>query len=92
MSQQIDIAVDLGVVAAPLPEIEFLREFVANVPAAPPQLAMLVKFRSSELRRSRCVQARRNCRPRCPRWWTIRGDINYMLFSPFLTCFLGRFH
>jgi hypothetical protein len=36
MSEQIDIAVDLGVIAPPLPEIEFLREFVANVPAAPP--------------------------------------------------------
>jgi hypothetical protein len=38
MNQQIDIAVDLGVVAPRLPEIEFLREFVANVPDAPPQL------------------------------------------------------
>jgi hypothetical protein len=38
MNQQIDIAVDLGVVARPLPEIEFLREFVGNVPEAPPQL------------------------------------------------------
>ena len=38
MSEQIDIAVDLGVVPPPLPEIEFLREFVANVPEAPPQL------------------------------------------------------
>ena len=32
MSEQIDIAVDLGVVPPPLAEIEFLREFVANVP------------------------------------------------------------
>jgi hypothetical protein len=31
MSEQIDIAVDLGVVPPSLPEIEFLREFVANV-------------------------------------------------------------
>src|SRR5947209_5139753 len=38
MNQQIDIAVDLGVVPAPLPEMEFLREFVANVPNPPPQL------------------------------------------------------
>ncbi len=32
MNEQIDIAVDLGVMPPPLPEIEFLREFVANVP------------------------------------------------------------
>jgi hypothetical protein len=38
MGEQIDIAVDLGVVPAPLPEIEFLREFVASVPAPPPLL------------------------------------------------------
>ncbi len=38
MSEQIDIAVDLGVVPAPLPEIEFLREFVANVPNPPAQI------------------------------------------------------
>ena len=33
--EQVDIAVDLGVMAAPLPEIEFLREF-AERPEAPP--------------------------------------------------------
>jgi hypothetical protein len=38
MSEQIDIAVDLGVVPAPLPEIEFLREFAADVPNPPPQI------------------------------------------------------
>ena len=38
MSEQIDIAVDQGVVAPPLPEIEFLRDFVASVPEPPPQL------------------------------------------------------
>jgi hypothetical protein len=38
MGEQVDIAVDLGVVPAPWPEIEFLREFVANVPETPPQL------------------------------------------------------
>ena len=37
-SEQVDPAVDLGVLAAPLPEIEFLREFVASAPAAPPQV------------------------------------------------------
>jgi hypothetical protein len=35
VGEQIDIAVDLGVVPAPLPE---MREFVANVPEAPPQI------------------------------------------------------
>ncbi len=35
MSEQIDIAVDLGVMPAPLPEMEFLREF-AERPEAPP--------------------------------------------------------
>src|SRR5438034_11137299 len=38
MCEQIDIAVDLGVVPAPLPEIEFLREFAASVPNPPPQI------------------------------------------------------
>ncbi|HOH39812.1 MAG TPA: AAA family ATPase [Verrucomicrobiota bacterium] len=37
-SEQVDPAVDLGVLPAPLPEIEFLREFSASVPAPPPQV------------------------------------------------------
>lgn len=37
-SEQVDIAVDLGVVAPPLPEIEFLREFAASVPDPPPEI------------------------------------------------------
>jgi RecA-family ATPase len=37
-SEQVDPAVDLGVLPPPLPEIEFLREFSASVPAAPPQI------------------------------------------------------
>lgn len=37
-SEQVDIAVDLGVLPPPLPEIEFLRDFVASVPQAPPQV------------------------------------------------------
>jgi RecA-family ATPase len=35
VSEQIDIAVDL---APPLPEIEFLREFVTDMPEPPPQV------------------------------------------------------
>jgi len=38
MSEQVDIAVDLGAVPAPLPEIVTLREFVASTPVAPPQI------------------------------------------------------
>jgi hypothetical protein len=38
MSEQIDIAVDLGVVPPPLPEIEFLREFASTLTAPPPQI------------------------------------------------------
>ncbi|MGH7992653.1 MAG: AAA family ATPase [Limisphaerales bacterium] len=38
MSEQIDIAVDLGAVPAALPEIVTLREFAAAPPAAPPQI------------------------------------------------------
>jgi hypothetical protein len=38
MHEQIDIAVDLGVVPPPLPDIEFLRDFAASVPTAPPQI------------------------------------------------------
>lgn len=35
---QIDIAVDLGVVAPPLPEILSLRQLVETAPAPPPQI------------------------------------------------------
>jgi hypothetical protein len=38
MIDQVDIAVDLGVVARPLPEIVSLREFATNPPSAPPQI------------------------------------------------------
>jgi hypothetical protein len=38
MSEQIDIAVDLGVVPPPLPEIMSLRELVEAAPAAPAQI------------------------------------------------------
>ncbi len=38
MSQQIDIAVDLGAVAPPLPEILTLRQLVEAAPMAPPQI------------------------------------------------------
>jgi hypothetical protein len=36
MMEQVDIAVDLGAVAPPLPEIVSLREFAASPPTAPP--------------------------------------------------------
>jgi RecA-family ATPase len=38
MSEQIDIAVDPGVVAPPLPEIINLRQLVEAAPARPPQI------------------------------------------------------
>jgi hypothetical protein len=38
MSEQIDIAVDLGVVAPPLPEILNLRQLAETAPAPPPQI------------------------------------------------------
>jgi hypothetical protein len=38
MSEQIDIAVDLGAVAVPLPDIVTFREFVAAAPTPPPQI------------------------------------------------------
>src|SRR5512136_3098682 len=38
MSEQVDIAVDLGVVAPPLPEILNLRQLVEVAPAPPPQI------------------------------------------------------
>lgn len=37
-SDQVDPAVDLGVLPQPLPAIEFLRDFAANMPSPPPQL------------------------------------------------------
>ena len=38
MSEQLDIAVDLGAVAPALPEIVTMRQFVANPPVTPPQI------------------------------------------------------
>ena len=38
MSEQVDIAVDLGAVPRPLPEIVTLRQFAAAPPTAPPQI------------------------------------------------------
>jgi len=38
MNEQIDMAVDLGVVPAPLPPVQFLREFVETVRPPPPQV------------------------------------------------------
>ncbi|MFN7137724.1 MAG: AAA family ATPase [Limisphaerales bacterium] len=38
MNEPIDIAVDLGAVAPPLPEIQFLRDFVNTVRPPPPQI------------------------------------------------------
>src|SRR5215467_8544867 len=38
MSEQIDIAVDLGVIPPPLPEILTLRQLVEIAPVAPPQI------------------------------------------------------
>jgi RecA-family ATPase len=38
VADQVDIAVDLGVLPAPLPEIEFLREFVVDLPSPPAQI------------------------------------------------------
>jgi hypothetical protein len=38
MSEQINIAVDLGVVTPPLPEILSLRQLVEAAPAPPPQI------------------------------------------------------
>jgi hypothetical protein len=38
MNEQVDIAVDLGAVPPPLPEIVTLRQFAASPPVAPPQI------------------------------------------------------
>ncbi len=38
MNSQLDIAVDLGAVPAPLPEIVSLAKFAVNPPQAPPQI------------------------------------------------------
>ena len=38
MNEQVDIAVDLGVVAPPPPEILSLRQFVEVAPQPPPQV------------------------------------------------------
>ena len=38
LSEQIDVMVDLDVLPLPLPDIEFLRDFVDNVPNPPPKI------------------------------------------------------
>jgi hypothetical protein len=47
--EQVDIAVDLGVVPPPLPEIELLREFVVSVPDPPPQIVEGVLHRGCKM-------------------------------------------
>ena len=47
--EQIDIAVDLGVVTPPLPEILSLRELVALAPVAPPQVIAGILHRGCKL-------------------------------------------
>lgn len=37
-SEQVDPAVDLGILPAPLPQIEFLREFVGKLVQPPPEI------------------------------------------------------
>ena len=49
MSEQIDIAVDLGAVAAPLPWVEFLREFAANMPEPPAQVVEGILHRGCKM-------------------------------------------
>jgi hypothetical protein len=67
MSEQIDIAADLGVVPVPLPEIEFLREFAETLTAPPPQII-------DGILRQGCKMilgaGQRSCaaRPECPQW------------------------
>ena len=48
-SEQVDIAVDLGVLPPPLPEIEFLREFSASVPQPPPQVVEGILHRGCKM-------------------------------------------
>ncbi len=38
MSEQVDIAVDLGAIPPPLPDICFFEEFAASPPTVPPQI------------------------------------------------------
>ncbi len=45
-SEQIDIAVDLGVLPPPLPEIESLRDFAANTPQVPPSRVFEARLRA----------------------------------------------
>src|SRR5215510_3761291 len=49
MSEQVDIAVDLGVVAPPLPEIVSLRQFAETVVAPPAQIIEGVLHRGCKL-------------------------------------------
>lgn len=49
MSEQVDIAVDLGAVVPPLPEIVSLREFAETAPAPPPQIIEGVLHRGCKM-------------------------------------------
>ncbi len=44
MAEQVDIAVDLGVVPPPLPEILNLRQLVETAPAPPPQIPTVATY------------------------------------------------
>ena len=58
MSEQKDIAEDLGVVPPALPEIESLRQFAENMPAPPPQIIEGVLHQACKRLSSACRQVR----------------------------------
>ena len=49
MSEQVDIAVDLGAVPPPLPQIVSLRDFVETAPVPPPQIIEGVLHRGCKM-------------------------------------------
>jgi hypothetical protein len=97
LNQQIDIAVDLGVIPALLAEIEFLREFVASVPNPPSQLIdgilhqgdKMILGGTSKSNKSWCLLDLR--RQHMLALWNLRGrNADLSLLRPKLEEHLGR--
>ena len=76
-SEEVDPAVALGVLPPPLPEIEFLREFSASLPSAPPQIidgilhqgCKMILGGTSKSNKSWCLLEMAMCVASGAQWW-----------------------
>jgi hypothetical protein len=82
VSEQIDIAVDLGAVAPPLPEIFNLRQLVESAPAPPPQIIEGVLHQGCKLILGRTSKSNKSwCLPACPSAWPAVRQQGVVLFT-----------